>query len=320
MNEKEIDRIPWWKCWKYFLKKEGEKTVLDIKRFFYILAILLIITLLALIVFRIIYPEQEDTSRINSMNRPINQEQGKKEETDTKNKNQKSVGGIKEEKPDEKPKKKYQIVKKKINYRAKQVLSTDENNNGRTLPIGINLIGKLLNSIDTRQTGQMVKVLLPYGGKHKGSGGSLPSNTIIFGRPIYSGEGAKVQIKFNRALFPDGEEINFMAQALSPKDYSIGIEGEFHGNTGGRTAAVLGLTMVAGMSETLVKKEALGQGFQVTPKASLKNGFYNGVSKVANMEANRNAKELMDKQEYVTVDAGKSIIVSLTSTYKDKNE
>jgi hypothetical protein len=191
-------------------------------------------------------------------------------------------------------------------------------NGGKVLPIGINLVGKLLTSIDTRALGHIVKVILPYGGKHKGSGGSLPANTILFGKANYPGRGEKVQLNFNRGLLPNGEEIRLQAQALSAKDYSVGLSGELHGNFGGRTAAVLGLTMVGAMSETLVEREALGQGFSITSKASMKNGLYNGVSKVANLEANRKAQEMAGEKDYVTIDAGSDLIISLTDSYKEK--
>lgn len=210
------------------------------------------------------------------------------------------------------------LKRPRINYNARQVLSLNNQKGGNRLPIGINVIGKLLTSIDSRTKNQIVKVIIPYGGKHKGSGNSLPANTILFGGINYSGKGEKVEINFHKGLLPNGEEFQIQAHALDSKDYSVGISGDVHGSSIGRNAAVLGLTMVGSMTETLVKKEALGQGFKVTPKASLKNGFYNGISDIANMEANRKAKSINNEQNYVLVEAGHDLIISITNNIRSK--
>ena len=76
--------------------------------------------------------------------------------------------------------------------------------------------------------------------------------------------------------------------------------------------------MVAGVSDVLVEKEALGQGYSTTPKATLKNGVYNGVAKVADMEASRQAERLAQTPEYVTIEAGTDLIVSLTGEFREK--
>lgn len=65
----------------------------------------------------------------------------------------------------------------------------------------------------------------------------------------------------------------------------------------------------------MVEKEALGQTYIATPKATLKNGFYNGVSKATEMEASYQAEKLAQTPEYATVDAGTDLIISLISSY-----
>ena len=85
----------------------------------------------------------------------------------------------------------------------------------KTVPIGTNLIGKTLTSIDTREQNQTIKVLLPYGGKSK-VGAEIEKNTILFGRVTYSGKGEKVYLSINKALAPDGHEFEIEAQALAP--------------------------------------------------------------------------------------------------------
>lgn len=303
---------------EFYFNEDGGKVTLNLKRLILTVTLVFFCLLLPLSIINS-SSKETDTSRISrsSSKIPKEKEPNQKQEQIA---SQTNVGGIKEHTEPKSVKKpaRRNVNRIKINYKAKQVLSVNNVNDGKVLPIGVNLIGKLLTSIDTRAIEQIVKVILPYGGKHKGSGGSLPSNTILFGKVSYSGKGNKVLVNFNKGLLPDGQEVQLQAQALSSKDYSVGLSGDLHGNAGGRTAAVLGLTMVGSMSETLVKKEALGQGFNITPKASLQNGFYNGVSKVANMEANRKAQNMAQEQEYVTVDAGHDLIVSLTGSYKSK--
>lgn len=210
----------------------------------------------------------------------------------------------------------------KINYRAKQVLMSEGVfDAARTIPMGTNIIGRTLTTIDTRQVDQQVKVLLPYGGRFQG-GGEIPKNSIVFGQVSHGGKGKKVFIKFGKGIFPGGQEFSLEAQALSPSDYSPGVSGSFHGNTDLRVASALGLTMVAGMSDVLTEKESLGgtalQSGAVTPKATMKNALYHGVSEVTRAEAGRQAEAIGDAEEYVTVDAGSDIIVSLLRSYVEQ--
>jgi hypothetical protein len=210
----------------------------------------------------------------------------------------------------------------KVNFKAQQVfISEGAFDPARTMPMGTNLIGKTLTTIDTRQADQLVKVLLPYGGRAK-SGGDLPKNSTLFGQVTYGGKGEKLFIKFSKGVLPSGEEFQVEAQGLSPGDYSPGLAGHFHGNADTRVASSLGLTMVAGMSDVLTEKEAIGGSAlmpgSVTAKANMKNALYHGVSQVAQDEANRQAQAIGQEQEYVTVDAGTDLIVSLTKAYVQK--
>lgn len=210
----------------------------------------------------------------------------------------------------------------KVNFKAQQVLvSEGAFDPARTLPMGTNLIGKTLTTIDTRFSDQLVKVLLPYGGRAK-SGGELPKNSILFGQISYNGKGEKVSIKFSKGIFPSGEEFQVEAQALNPGDYSPGVAGHFHGNADMRIASTLGLTMVAGMSDVLTEKESIGgsalQSGAVTPKSNMKNAMYHGFSQVAQSEANRQAEAIGGEEEYVSVSAGTDLIVSLTKAYIEK--
>lgn len=206
----------------------------------------------------------------------------------------------------------------KINYKAQQVLVSDSADPARTLPMGTNLIGKTLTTIDTRAADQVVKVLLPYGGRAS-AGGELPKNTILFGQIIYGGKGEKVFVKFTKGLLPGGHEFPVEAQALNPGDYSPGLAGRFHGNADMRVASSLGLTMIAGMSDVLTERESLGGGGfspgSVTRKSTMRNAIMHGISQVAQDEATRQAQAIGQEPQYVTVDAGTDLIVSLLRAF-----
>ncbi len=204
-----------------------------------------------------------------------------------------------------------------LRYRAKQVITPGESY--EKLPIGSNFIGKFASGIDTRYP-EGVQVVLPYGAAHKFGGGSLPPQTILFGQSSYPGHGDRVYINFDHGLLPDGNEFKISARALSSKDYRPGVIGDYHGNTGDRMASVIGLSMISGMSDVMIQKESLGQSILPTPKANLRNGFYNGLSNVAQMEANEQANKLGQTPSYVTIDSGSDLIISLSSSYYETTE
>ncbi|WP_127718216.1 TrbI/VirB10 family protein [Halobacteriovorax sp. HLS] len=198
-----------------------------------------------------------------------------------------------------------------IKLMAKQIISrSDLATYQDAIPTGTNFIGKLISRIDTREQNQFIKVLLPYGGSFKGRS-KLPNDTILLGTAKYSGHGKKVFVQFAKAILPTGMEVEINAQALNPDDYSSGILGDYHGTAGVRIATTLGLSMVSGMTEVLTEKKALGESGAVTPKATMKNALYHGVSKVTDMEAARQAQELSAEKPYVTIDAGVDLIISL---------
>lgn len=217
-----------------------------------------------------------------------------------------NIGGISNYKPQQRRTK--GVSGPPIRYRARQVFAPDASQT--RIPSGANFIGKLLTSIDTRSP-QQVHVILPYGGSHKSGGGALPPETILLGRFSYSGQGERVFMVFNRAVLPDGQELTVSAQALSSKDYRAGVIGQYHSNKGAQMASVVGLSMVSGISEVMVEKEGLGQSHLPTPKATLQNGLYNGLSKVTEMEATNQAAQLAQIPSYVTIDSGSDVIISL---------
>lgn len=209
---------------------------------------------------------------------------------------------------------------KKLEYRAKQVLvRSDDKSLKRNLPNGSNIIGKLLSAIDSRDLESFVKVLLPYGANFKGEQ-FIEKNSMLIGKAHYSGKGERIYLNFDKAISPSGEEKQITAMALDSSDYSNGIIGEVHSETGIRIAGTLGLTMVSSMTDVLTEKTAHGESGVITPKATMKNAVYQGVSKVSEMEAARHAEAMAQTPPYITLESGTDLIISLTSAFGGENE
>ncbi len=303
---------------RYFRVEEGGKRRFNKKRVAYVGASVALLVILSVVVFS---GKNDDESHIHHSSKPI---ASTHEDKERKTKLESiSLGGVLDSTEignDDNNLSTGLPPQRKIRYKAKQVINrSDQTGTPTSIPTGASFVGKTLTSIDTR-TAHTVKVILPYDGTHKGSGGNLPRNTILLGRVSYPGEGNRVYVQFTKGVLPNGEEITLQAQAMSSKDYSPGISGELHGNTGNRVISVLGLSMIGGMSDVLVEKEALGQGFTTTPKATMRNAALSGVARVADMEANYQAQKLSQTPEYVTLNAGADLIVSLTGAYIEQSK
>jgi Bacterial conjugation TrbI-like protein len=202
-----------------------------------------------------------------------------------------------------------------MKYKAVQVVNRTGDDPERTLPIGSSFIGQLVKAIDTRDTNDLVRVVLPYGGSFDHDR-RIDKGSMIFGRVNYPGQGEKVYIQFNRLLFPDGREFKIEAEALSSTDYSSGLVGVEHDGTAGRILATTGLTMLSGITDVLTEKESLSVFEPPTPKSTLHNAFMNGISKSAQTEGQRESDKVADQKEYVTIPSGQDLIVGLTETFK----
>ena len=208
----------------------------------------------------------------------------------------------------------------KISYRAKQVLvRTDIKDLKKGLPTGSNIIGKLLSAIDSRDLSGPIKVLLPYGASFKGEQ-FIEKNSLLIGRASYSGKGERIFLSFDKAITPSGEEKSIMATALDSADYANGLIGEVHSETTMRVAGTLGLTMISSMTDVLTEKTAHGEFGSTTPNSTMKNAVLQGVSKVSEMEAGRQAEAMAQTPPYVTLEAGADLIISLNSSFGLENE
>lgn len=212
----------------------------------------------------------------------------------------------------------------KLNYSAKQVIDRQSGDGNLTpLPSGVNFIGKLVSGIDTREANQVVRIVLPYGGSHP-SGGSIPRDSILLGSASYSGKSDRVYVRFNRVIFPNGEEFKIDAQALSSADYTPGLIGEVHSQSDMRMIGSLGLTMVSAAAEVLTEKTQLnainpfGQ-IAAQPSPNMKNAALKGVSEVSKEEAARHAEVAKSKEEYLTINTGGDLIVSLLTPFKGES-
>ena len=179
-----------------------------------------------------------------------------------------------------------------IKYKAVQVIAREE---GRKVPLGTHAKGVLLAALDTRDKGRTLGVLLPEGVRFNGEV-KLPPRTRIFGFFDYPGKGKKVFFRFDRAVLPNGRQIGIQARGSAPGKYNSGRLG--------KNAAVLGLSMAAAMGEVLTQKQALGGYYgEVSAKSTFKNALYSGSSKVAQMEAERRAREANQASPYVEIAA-----------------
>ena len=306
------------------IKTEGSKETLDRKRLFFVGVFLISLGTLVLVVFK----SKKDESVMVQSSEPIildgnSEKKGGGKVSEKVEKLLNSSLKTKTTVPVKKKAKYRRKVLRKIKYKAPQVILREGHDGfSKKIPLGANLVGKLLTGIDTRETGQRYKVLLPYGGRGKGDG-ELPKNTLLFGKIQYSNQDKKVFIHFSKALFPNGEEMKIKAQALNSKDFSPGLTGIFHGKRTERIVSTLGLSMVSAMTDTLTEREAVvglspgtpNAASRPNPKATMKNALYQGISKVSQMEAQRQGAELASQKEYMTIPAGKELIVNLTDTF-----
>ena len=184
-----------------------------------------------------------------------------------------------------------------LKYKAKQVIlrppdsdynSGDSQANFKSgkeggLPTGTNLVGQLLTAIDTRDKGQIVKVILPYGGtfQHKRI---LDRNTLLLGSIRHQSEEKKVFVTFDKGVTPKGLEFAIKAQALNSKDYSSGLLGDYHSQADLRLFGAVGLSMLSTASNVLTKRESLSASSPPTPKATMGNAALQGLSKGFEME------------------------------------
>ncbi len=214
---------------------------------------------------------------------------------------------------------KMKVNSMKLTYNGRQVFERTETQGLlNPIPSGTNFIGKLVTGIDTREDNQTLKVILPYGGSHP-SGGKIPRDSVILGSASYSG-GDRVYIRFNRIIFPKGQEYRIDAQCLSSGDYTPGLIGVHNSETDLRVAGSLGLTMVSAVTDVMTQRSVYGANpfgmGMAQPDATLKNAAFQGVSQVTKQEAERVGSKMEVKEDYLTVMTGNDLIISLITPFR----
>ena len=304
---------------KFFIRSEGKKKTFR-QESLRPTMLFIVVAILLFSLFRLLF---EDTSVVEYIHQGPSKEQKNKNEFIRKEK--KEVQALLGTYQEEVENKKTPIFTKKVSqekrhsplirYRAPQVILREQSpKDQKMIPLGSNAIGKLLTSIDTRNKGQLYKVLIPYGMSFQNKA-SIPKNSILFGSAHYDGKGEKIFITFTKGTTPQGKEFAIEAQALGTEDYSPGIKAETHNNPFGKLAPVLGISMISEMATILTKKKALGRYGAVVPRSGLKNALTSGIAKVTQMEADRRSEKLAQEAPYATLEAGKDLIIALTRAW-----
>lgn len=203
-----------------------------------------------------------------------------------------------------------------IKYFAPQILGA-QNAAQPSIRSGSKLVGFLMNSIDSREP-SMVRVLLPQGGEN--SGVQIEAGSVLVGQYSYGGSGDKIFINFHRLETASGQIRKITAQALDGKDYTAGVRAEVHSDGTLKTAAQIGLNLLAGMTDALTEKESLGMSQNgVQAKPTMKNGILQGATRAAQDQAGRVSSEIQSAKDYAILYEGKEMIIQLLEDYK-KNE
>ena len=250
---------------------------------------------------------EKDSSQLKRVLVPMQESQSSPTQ-----KNQERWGGIgkKKRKREILPKKK--TLKKKVIYRARQIVEREFFRENSGIPLSARIKGRLLSFLDTRNLTPQ-RVFLEEEVKNAKGVTLLPKGSVLMGQAQYPGQGKRVFLSFGSALLPDSRKFFLSAQILDPEDYSLGLKGELHSNAAHRVASTLGLHMLSGATQTMVEKESLGQSTRPTPKSYLRNALLNGISMATREEAHRKARQMSQRPEYVFLRAGREVVVSFLS-------
>ncbi len=210
--------------------------------------------------------------------------------------------------------KKGKKTKKKLKLKAKQVLVNEDGSTLGNLPQGTSAVAELLNTIDSRDPSQLVRVRLLYGLKTR-SGVHFKPGSIALGKATYNQGNDRVYVSFFTIINPDGSEEPVNAQALDSKDFSTGLVGHVHSDKAIKVAGSVALNVISAAAGFAQQRSMNSAGVQV-PDFNAENALLAGASGVARDEANSTLGELKSEQDYITVDAGKDLIVILTKSIR----
>ena len=199
-----------------------------------------------------------------------------------------------------------------VSFQNKQVLVRHDTSG---IPSGTKIIARLITPIDTRIPSTEVLATVASAMIFNDEI-VIPKNSIIHG--IFNHNKERIFINFKKCIFPDGRESPITAHALDTKTFQTGIQGIHHKKAVGRITKSVALGMVSPMAQTLTQKEALGRGYVITPKSTLKNAFLQGLAQSSEGETKRLIRETGDDRDYLTLQEGTDIIVVLLAPFRQK--
>jgi type IV secretory pathway VirB10-like protein len=133
----------------------------------------------------------------------------------------------------------------------------------------------------------------------------LPSDATILGTAQATGD--RLQIRFSKAILPDGDVVKISADALDSGDKTPGIKGAFIARQGLVLAGSIALNALSGVADGLQENEAVGAG--IAKKANTRNALLNGASRASLDQAKELTQDFRESRKSIAVAAGTKIIV-----------
>ena len=294
------------KAYSLFAERSKEKTTVKKRPVF----LTLIIFLIAMMGMNSFFSRKKEKSTIAHSSRPLLLEQSLKKDRRPRSMKKEAQRYFLKRKVQRKTK---TVKKHLITYKKKQVFLRNEKD-AIIIPPGKKIIAKLTGSIDTRTPLREISAIIPFPAIYKGKT-IIPKNSILLGIFATDTRSDRIYIRFSKCILPNGKQLPINAQALDSKNYKEGIKGNLHSRASMRIAKSIAFGMVSPMAETLTQKEALGQGYTVTPKSTMKNAFLQGIARSSEGESKRQISEIGDDKDYLTLAAGKEIIVNLLTPF-----
>jgi type IV secretory pathway VirB10-like protein len=133
----------------------------------------------------------------------------------------------------------------------------------------------------------------------------LPSDTTLLGTAQATGD--RLQIRFSKAILPDGDVVKISADALDSGDKTPGIRGSFIARQGMALAGSIALNALSGVADGLQENEAVGVG--IAKKSNTRNALLNGASRASMDQAKELTQDFRESSKSIAVGAGTKIIV-----------
>lgn len=133
----------------------------------------------------------------------------------------------------------------------------------------------------------------------------LPADTTLLGTAQATGD--RLQIRFSKAILPDGDVVKISADALDSGDKTPGIRGSFIARQGMALAGSIALNALSGVADGLQENEAVGVG--IAKKSNTRNALLNGASRASMDQAKELTQDFRESSKSIAVGAGTKIIV-----------